>query len=52
MDDFSAIWGARTIDTKMTEAKINHTYEEYEDGHFGINYRFEKSLPFLAQALS
>ena len=52
MDDFSSIWGARAINAKMTEAKINHTYEEYEDGHFGINYRFEKSLPFLAQALS
>lgn len=52
MDDFSAIWGARTIEAKLVEGKIDHTYEEYEDGHFGINYRFEKSLAFLAQALS
>lgn len=51
MDEFSAMWGARSIDSQLTEAKVKHTYEEYNDGHFGINYRFEKSLPVLAQGL-
>jgi len=52
MDEFSAIWGARAIDNQLKNSKINHTYEEFEDGHFGINYRFEKSLPVLAQSLA
>ncbi len=51
MDEFSAIWGARSISHYLTETKIAHTYEEYEDGHFGVNYRFERSLPALAQSL-
>ena len=52
MDEFSAIWGARAIDNQLKNSKINHSYEEFEDGHFGINYRFEKSLPILAQSLA
>lgn len=51
MDEFSAIWGSRAISNQLKNSKINHTYEEFEDGHFGINYRFEKSLPALAQSL-
>lgn len=50
-DEFSAMWGSRSIDAQLSEAKIKHTYEEYDDGHFGINYRFEKSLAALAQAI-
>ncbi|EQD59413.1 esterase, partial [mine drainage metagenome] len=52
MDEFSAIWGSRAISNQLKNSKINHTYEEFEDGHFGINYRFERSLPVLAQSLA
>ncbi len=51
VDEFSAVWGARSINSQLNEAEIKHTYEEYDDGHFGINYRFEKSLPALVKEI-
>jgi len=26
-------------------------YEEFDDGHMGLNYRYDRSLPLLWQAL-
>jgi len=52
MDEFSLLWGNRAVDKALTTAGIKHFYEEYEDGHFGIVYRFEKSLTMMAAALS
>ena len=51
-DEFSLIWGARSMDSFLTETGIKHVYEEYEDGHFGTVYRMEKSLSQLAASLS
>lgn len=50
-DEFSLMWGSRAVDTFLSESKFKHTYEEYEDGHFGVVYRMEKSLVQLAAAL-
>ncbi len=50
-DEFSLIWGSRAVDAFLMESKINHTYEEYEDGHFGTVYRMEKSLAMMASSL-
>ncbi len=50
MDEFQLVWGHRTIEKKLKEAGIKFTYEEYEDGHFGLNYRLERSLPAMVNA--
>lgn len=50
-DEFALTWGSRAVDTFLADSKINHTYEEYEDGHFGTVYRMEKSLAMMAAAL-
>jgi S-formylglutathione hydrolase FrmB len=52
MDEFSLLWGNRFLDNIITNSGIKHFYEEYEDGHFGTTYRFEKSLSMMATALS
>jgi S-formylglutathione hydrolase FrmB len=51
MDEFQLVWGHRNLEKKLNDAGIKFTYEEYEDGHFGLNYRLERSLPAMASAL-
>ncbi|MCL5731344.1 MAG: esterase [Candidatus Thermoplasmatota archaeon] len=51
MDEFQLVWGHRSLEKHLRESGIKFTYEEYEDGHFGLNYRLEKSLPAMVNAL-
>ena len=51
MDEFNLIWGNRYVNRVLVDGNIRHYYEEYEDGHFGIQYRFEKSLALMAASL-
>lgn len=51
-DEFGMIWGARTLHSQLEIAGIVHSYEEFEDGHFNGNHRFDRSLPVLARALT
>ncbi len=50
-DEFSLMWGSRAVDAFLSESKVSHTYEEYEDGHFGVAYRMQKSMSMLAASL-
>jgi pimeloyl-ACP methyl ester carboxylesterase len=51
-DEFNLRWGTRMIaeDLKASGAELCH--EEFEDGHSGVNYRFERSLAFLLPRLA
>lgn len=51
-DEFNLIWGARILHAKLEKLKIVHSYEEFDDGHMNINYRYDVSLPKIYQALS
>jgi hypothetical protein len=31
---------------------VPHVYEEFADNHSSVDYRMDRSLPFLAKALS
>lgn len=46
-DEYNLRWGARMISEDLTKAKIEHLHEEFDDGHSGTNYRFERSLSYL-----
>ncbi len=50
-DEYQLQVGARVLHRKMTALGISHEYEEYPDGHRGTHYRYEVSLPKLAEAL-
>jgi enterochelin esterase-like enzyme len=50
-DEFNLIWGARTLHRKLAERRIRHVYEEFDDGHFDIQFRYDTSLPLLWRAL-
>ncbi len=50
-DEFNLRWGARMVAEELKNAKVEHLSEEFEDGHMGVNYRFERSLSYLVPRL-
>jgi len=51
-DEFHLHHGARAFTAELSRLGIAHTYEEFEDGHMNVSYRYDQSLPALARALS
>jgi len=50
-DEFQLRWGARMVVKSLEEAGIAVTYEEFDDGHRGIDYRYDRSLQVIAPRL-
>ena len=50
-DEFHLRWGARMLVEELRAAKIEVQHEEFEDGHSGINYRYDRSLLYLVPRL-
>jgi pimeloyl-ACP methyl ester carboxylesterase len=50
-DEFNLRWGARLVAEELKNNKVEHLAEEFEDGHMGVNYRFERSLSYLVPRL-
>jgi S-formylglutathione hydrolase FrmB len=51
-DEFALHWGARALVAEMKRHGLKPFYEEFDDGHMSITYRYDRSLPMLARALS
>ena len=50
-DEFNLHWGARSLSKKLGKLGIAHRYEEFDDGHMSISYRYDVSVPALVKAL-
>ena len=50
-DQYRIHYGSRLLSKRLTEHRVQHVYEEFDDTHSGIDYRMERSLPFLYRAL-
>ncbi len=50
-DEFNLIWGARTLHGKLLARRVRHVYQEFDDGHMSIPYRYDVSLPRMWKAL-
>jgi enterochelin esterase-like enzyme len=50
-DEFNLHWGARSLSKKLTQHGVAHRYEEFDDGHMSISYRYDVSIPALAKVL-
>jgi enterochelin esterase family protein len=44
--------GARLLSGRLKALGIGHEYEEFDDGHRNISYRYDVSLPRMARALA
>ena len=51
-DEFHLHHGARAFTAELKKLGIDHRYEEFDDGHMNVPYRYDRSLPALAKALS
>jgi enterochelin esterase family protein len=50
-DEFHLQWGARALTAALRKHEVDVRYEEFDDGHFGVAYRYDVSVPLLARAL-
>jgi S-formylglutathione hydrolase FrmB len=50
-DQFILHYGARRVHRALERLGIAHVYEEFPDDHTAVDYRMDKSLPFLEKAL-
>ncbi len=50
-DQYQIHYGSRILSKRLSEAGIAHRYEEFPDTHSNIDYRMDRSLPFLSRAL-
>jgi S-formylglutathione hydrolase FrmB len=49
-DEFALRWGARMVVKGLLDAGVPVVHEEFEDGHMGINYRYDASLRRIGSA--
>ncbi|WP_299625312.1 alpha/beta hydrolase family protein [Pelagibius sp.] len=52
VDQYDLVYGARRLHRKLTAAGVEHVYEEFPDNHSSVDFRMDRSLPYLAKALS
>ena len=50
-DQYHIHYGTRILSKRLAQARIEHTYEEFDDTHSDVDYRMDVSLPFLYRAL-
>jgi S-formylglutathione hydrolase FrmB len=50
-DQYQLHFGARLLARTLTQVGIPHDYEEFDDDHTTIAYRYNVSLPKLAHTL-
>ncbi len=50
-DEFNLHFGARQFVKKLKALGVPHEYEEFDDGHMNVSYRYEVSLPKIVSAL-
>jgi enterochelin esterase family protein len=51
-DEYNLHFGARILVERLKSLGVPHEYEEFDDGHMNIPYRYDVSLPKIGQALS
>ncbi|MBI5650966.1 MAG: esterase [Chloroflexi bacterium] len=50
-DEFNLQYGARIFAKRLKERGINFVHEEFDDGHFDIQYRYDVSLKAISGAI-
>lgn len=50
-DEFGLDVGAKILAARLTELKVPFLHEEFDDGHFNISYRYDRSLELISSAI-
>lgn len=51
-DEFWLDLGARVLAARLEEMHISFVHEEFDDGHFNISYRYDRSLTHISKAVT
>ena len=51
-DEYQLQYGARQLVDALREKGVAVHHEEFDDGHMGVSYRYDASLPLITRALS
>jgi S-formylglutathione hydrolase FrmB len=51
-DEFHLDLGARILAERLREMQIAFVHEEFDDGHFNISYRYDRSLAHISKAVA
>jgi enterochelin esterase family protein len=51
-DEFALDIGAKILSRKLRDFNIPHVHEEFDDGHFNISYRYNRSLEMISKVIS
>jgi enterochelin esterase-like enzyme len=51
-DQYFIHYGTRELHARLTEAGIEHHFEEFDGSHSGIDWRYDASLPWLVDRLA
>jgi enterochelin esterase-like enzyme len=49
-DQYFIHYGSRSLSRRLEALGIPHRYEEFDDDHSSVDYRMDRSLPFLYEA--
>ena len=50
-DEFGLDLGARILSKRLNDHNIDHIHEEFDDGHFNISYRYDRSLQLISESI-
>ena len=51
-DQYHFLYGARKFSARCEALNIEHEFETFDDTHSGIDYRMDRSLPWLVDKLA
>lgn len=51
-DEFALDLGARVLSKRLRDFGVDHIHEEFDDGHFNISYRYDRSLELISERVS
>jgi enterochelin esterase family protein len=51
-DEFALDLGARVLSKRLRDLGVDHIHEEFDDGHFNISYRYDRSLELISEKVS
>lgn len=51
-DEYHLQYGARQLADALREQGVSVEHEEFDDGHMGVGYRYDVSIPLITRALS
>jgi S-formylglutathione hydrolase FrmB len=51
-DEFALDLGARVLAARLKQQNVPFIHEEFDDGHFNISYRYDRSLEHISKAVT